>query len=74
MTTGGAKSLTCSDSSLRPPTAEASDTGFLAFFEVLKLHRLASPRTLAEFTKVGGKGKPYTGDVPQWPVPAELDR
>jgi hypothetical protein len=58
---------------VRPPSAEAKDGPFIWFFEVLGIQLLASPRRLTEFKKVGGKGKPYTGDVPQWPVLAELD-
>jgi hypothetical protein len=61
------------DSTVRPPSAEKDDTGFLCFFEVQGFHPLAAPRKLSEFTKSDGKGKPFTGDVPQWPVLAYLD-
>ena len=61
------------DASVRPPTAEQGDGPFIWFFEVSGLRLLEVPRRLSEFTKVGGKGKPYTGDVPQWPVLAEVD-
>jgi hypothetical protein len=59
--------------SVRPPSAEEGDTAFENFFEVLGLQPLAAPRKLAEFTKSNGKGKPFTGDVPRWPVLAYLD-
>ena len=61
------------DPAVRPPTAERNDGPHIWFFEVLGLELLLQPRRLLEFTKVAGKGKPYTGDVPQWPVLAELD-
>jgi hypothetical protein len=61
------------DPSVRPPSADEDDTAFLWFFEVLGLKPLAVPRKLSEFTKIDGRGKPYTGDVPQWPVLAYLD-
>lgn len=61
------------DPNERPPSAEACDGPFLWFFEVLGLQQLAAPRRLSEFTKASGRGKPFTGDVPQWPVLAYLD-
>ncbi len=61
------------DPLVRPPTAEEKDGPFSWFFEVLDLHLLQVPRRLSEFSKVGGTGKPYRGDVPGWPVLAELN-
>jgi hypothetical protein len=56
----------------RPPTAEATDGPFLAFWEVIGLHQIQSPRALGDFAKTGG-GKPFDGMAPQWPVLAELE-
>ena len=61
------------DPYVRPPSAEVYDAPFVWFFEVLGLEKLAAPRKLSEFTKVDGKGKPFIGDAPQWPVLAYLD-
>jgi hypothetical protein len=70
---GGRRSGQHPDPTIRPPSAEQGDTGFLCFFEVLGLRLLEAPRPFSEFTKHDGKGKPFTGDVPQWPVLAYLD-
>ena len=55
-------------SSMRPPTAEATDKPFLYFWEVLGLKQLASPRRLEDF-----KANSFIGEAPRWPVLAELD-
>ena len=60
------------DPSVRPATAEATDGPFIAFWEVLNLRQLSPPCPLSHFVKVGG-GKPFEGDVPQWPVLTEFD-
>lgn len=61
------------DSSVRPLTAEEGDTAFISFLEVTGIHLLARARPLTRFTKSDGKGKPFTGIVPQWPVLAYLN-
>jgi hypothetical protein len=70
---GGRRSGQHPDPTVRPPSAKQGDMAFLWFFEVLALRPLTNPRKLSEFTREGGKGKPFTGDVPQWPVLAERD-
>jgi hypothetical protein len=52
------------DASLRPPTAEASDTAFLGFFEVDKLRALAKPIPLKQFKSASLSGL----GVPEWPM------
>jgi hypothetical protein len=59
------------DPSVRPPSTEATDgsgdTAFLFFWEILNLHRLEPPRPLRDFKSA------FHGEVPKWPVLAELD-
>jgi hypothetical protein len=55
------------DPTVRPPTAEATDTAFFYFWEVEGLQRLSPARRLTEFRS------PLSGGAPQWPVLAELD-
>src|SRR5216684_2833302 len=60
------------DKSLRPMTAEDGDTAFIRFLEVTNIQLLNPPLPLTRFTKEDGKGKPFTGPVPRWPVLAFL--
>lgn len=61
------------DNTVRPLTAEEGDGAFISFLEVTGIRLLERPLPLARFTKRDGKGKPFTGLVPQWPVLAYLD-
>lgn len=60
------------DETIRPMTAEDGDTAFIRFLEVTGIHMLKQRLPLAAFTRKDGKGKPFTGPVPQWPVLACL--
>ena len=65
---GGRRDGKHPDSSVRPPTAEATDTHFMYFWEVLGLRPLRPPRPLADFTGTLAKG-----GVPKWPARADLE-
>lgn len=60
------------DDTIRPLTAEEGDSAFISFLEVTNIALLKRSLPLARFTKRDGKGKPFTGVVPQWPVLAYL--
>jgi hypothetical protein len=70
---GGPRDGKHPDRSIRPLTAETGDTAFIFFLEVTGITLLERPLPLGRFTKQSGKGKPFTGSVPQWPVLAYLD-
>ena len=56
--------------SIRPPSTLIEDGGdgpFLLFWEVEGLHKLEKPLTLSKFKWKSG------GDIPQWPVLAQLN-
>jgi hypothetical protein len=59
------------DPSVRPPTAEADDTAFIEFWEVLDLSKLEKDRPFDDFRTLGG-GKPFGGREPEWPIVAQL--
>ena len=65
---GGRRDGKHPDSSMRPPTAEAGDSHFMYFWEVLDLKPLNPRRFLSDFA-----GTPAKGGVPKWPARAELE-
>jgi hypothetical protein len=52
------------DKDVRPPTAEAEDSAFTHFWEVLNLARLERPRPFSDFFGCA----PFEGKAPEWPV------
>ena len=65
---GGQRDGKHSDPAVRPPSAEANDTAFLFFWEVLGLRQLAPTRPLRDFNS-----RSSLGEAPKWPTVAELD-
>lgn len=64
----GSRSGKHPDKSVRPPSAEAEDTAFTHFWEVLGLTRLSSPRPFSDFVDCA----PFEGRAPEWPVIGQL--
>jgi hypothetical protein len=65
---GGGRGGKHPDPMVRPPSAEAKDARCLYFWEVLGLRPLEPMRPLRDF-----KSGTLVGEIPRWPMIAELD-